>query len=74
MRLALLANTARALHQPSYIEGIGNPSLTANPAKGSAGESSIIEKHKYDEATYPATHNLQPLNTQTFETKKAPDC
>jgi hypothetical protein len=47
--------------------------LTANLAIKAGGQHGIIAKHKYDETPCPATPNLQPLDTQATETKKAPD-
>ncbi|WP_439878297.1 hypothetical protein [Pseudomonas prosekii] len=78
MRLALFANTAnqaRALHQPFYIKKkLPVISLTTDLASKAGGRRGIIGKHKYDEAPHPCDPELQPLNTRTAKTKKAPDC
>ncbi|UVK97217.1 hypothetical protein [Pseudomonas sp. B21-048] len=74
--LALLANTAshaKALHQSLlYIEGIGNPSLTADPTRGTDGRISIIEIHKFDDPTRPFNpEHTVVLKIQTPKTKTA---
>jgi len=48
-------------------------SLTADLANKAGGQHGIIEKQKFDETPCPATQNLRPPNSQTTETKKAPD-